>query len=275
MRTWAPVLDTRLRTLHGGCLASLARAVTALSGADPPIHRATVRRWMDPRGNPWPQTETRLLAWAVALDLDPLALWDPSPAEFRAAAAHIERALRTGHTALIPAPAWWRSLLLPDRAAWPPPQPLRRLGARPWTSWGFLHDPRRARDVWRRVRLDPAESTTLPPSLKGRTAVSRATPDPQVWHFAWRDRFQGRVGPWRPYGVVMLRDDELTLRAWSGVCRCARILGPRGPAAVETWLGGGAAEFRIASLHPFQGSLTEGDQELPMVRFDYPSVEEE
>jgi hypothetical protein len=79
----------------------------------------------------------------------------------------------------------------------------------------------------------------------------------------------------RHYGFVWKNGPELSVFAFNGLSRTVACPAERVPIAIETWFGLGAAEFRIASLHPFEAVGPQTAQsERPTVRFGFVGARE-
>jgi hypothetical protein len=197
--------------------------------------RSTVHRWLEGR---LPRDQQGLLALAVALDIDPFALWDVSLDEFSGFIGKVARAVAIqGLSRFEPTLSFVRDFLVPE-ANWPPPA-VAGYYRRQWVRYEFAHRPsRRLRNHYAAVVL-AAESPG-------------AFADPQVWHFAYRDVGGRGQDFWHQYGLVIRLSSGVILYNFAGLTDSARA---RPETVVETWFGEGAADFCVASLHPFRGRL--------------------
>ncbi len=71
----------------------------------------------------------------------------------------------------------------------------------------------------------------------------------QVWHFAWRHKQRNAL--WQPYGFVKLSGLEASLFHIYGFQQRVDIVMANTSIYVQTRLGEGDADFRVASLHKF------------------------
>jgi hypothetical protein len=211
----------------------------------PEPHRSTITRWLNRKT--LPHRSEQLLAFAGALDLDPVALWRVGPGSFLALRGRVAAAMRTQRwSSLDPSLAFLAELFEPS-AEWPPARVARRFFHRAWTVRSFEHDGRFS-NRFVAIVLSPQHDAL-----------------DQVWHFAWKD--PRHESPWRPYGFVHRSEHQLNLFSLSGREDAAPAVGSR--VAVETWFGQGIAQFAVVSLHPFELLLDERVPDgLPSVRFD-------
>lgn len=229
---------------------NLAAVVRAWPRGQVAPNRSTILRWL--RGETFPRCRSDLLAFAGALDCDPFGLWQINTATFAA--------LRLRVIAAVAADSWTR--LMPALTfvedfvryaePWPPAGIARRYFGRDWTSADHSLPPSEGRDGFLTFRLHPESRRE---ACTGR-----------VWHFAWRP---APDAAWQPYGFVHLRPGQLQLFAFNGKLDHRASDGDAAQSfGVETWIGQGAAQFRIASLHRFSMDVLEpGRSAGPCVRF--------
>lgn len=207
-------------------------------------------RWL--RGEVLPGSKERLLCLAGALDLDPCALWNFDPSTFPALCDGILAVARGGRWHhWKPAFGFLHQLVRPS-VNWPPLGIAKEYFGRSWVIEEREYAPKEHRDLFQPFLIEAAGD----PSGTN-----------QIWHFAWRPRTGAR---WQPYGFVQLMDLTARLFAFSGAT-ASEVLPPgsRRRFCVETWLGRGPAQFRIASLHPFTlTSPATSDNCAARVRFD-------
>lgn len=242
------VLLRRTLTRYGG-VAAIARR---WPWGQPP-HRSTILRWL--RGQTYPRDSDALLALAAAIDVDPLGIWRVDLPQFGRLCELLSRALITNSWEdLLPGLSFLPDFVLPSRS-WPPQRIARMYFKRDWHVVDVAFGGDTARSVFTAFALVPDAAEMGPVGI-------------QVWHFAWRpagDR------AWRPYGFVRLVESSLQqLFSFSG--RATSLQREATPAEffVETWLGPGPVEFRIASLHPFSCREYPVDAQptLPRLRFE-------
>lgn len=238
-------------------------AVAAATG----LSKANLSRWT----NAYIPKASELLSLAEQLDVDPMALldfrpWSMTTVGRRLATQMLTRKnwLQLGRVVSV-LPTITRYLLGLD-AAFPPDGIFDWKLPRPWHRFIHEHRARDRRNLWLRLTL----IGTLP-----------APAPPQLWHFAWRDRFRDHdidsQSWWKPYGTVLRQDGRVLLEHHNGMR--ASAVGVDRSFVVETWLGGGDADFTIASLHPFHASASFStaphDVTLPTVRFGDPPLADE
>lgn len=249
---WA-LIDERIEA-RGGMMAVTARAR---------LDRSTISRWR--RQGKLPDDPLRFLRLAEALDVDPLLLFELEGDRFPDTCRRIGRLLITGRIgralgSLTFLEDFWRAA----GGEWPPKE-IRNASGKDfiqyaWVPRGFRHEGQldgghEGRNFYASIELE-----------SGRVATRSA---PQVWHFAYRDPLEWAAA-WHPYGSVALVGTRLELYSYAG--RVTMVEAP-GPIAVETWLGEGDADFRIASLHPFELDLQARTRPgHAAVRFELPRV---
>lgn len=181
-----------------------------------------------------PEHVGHLLSFAGALDLDPYSIWHIDAGNYPAIHSRIH-ATFVSHTwaTFYPALSFVEGLLTPSHE-WPPPEIARHFAARRWAIFDYVQPQTDDRDFYITFCITPRHTDHEPPD--------------QVWHFAWRP---SRDTAWRPYGYVQYRDERLRLFHYNGGTtdepipqKAPLLLG------VETWIGTGPVEFRVASLHP-------------------------
>lgn len=220
----------------------------ALAAKKAHIDRTTLWRWL--KGGKLPERPDQLLELAVALKLDVFALFDLEPATFPTLCWRIAAIVRTGGWAkFLPSLSCIESLVVPA-ITWPPTELAQRYGQR-WHTASFTHHPEKDCNYYASLRIEPAETFS----------------SGQVWHFAYRD-LNGLPRPWLPFGFVGLFANQVELYSFNGRCARAERRQDQASVVVETYFGSGAAEFCIASLHPFKVTVERTVPSLlPTVRF--------
>lgn len=228
-------------------------------------HRKTIFRWARQQEG-LPKSPERMLALAQALDVDPFLLLEIDPDTMLRCCAAASWNLTWGsvHKAM----AFLNGLfsLTPDD--WPPPAIAEGFDGE-WYLEDFVHDPALGRNLFRAFRLEPE-------LFYGGDGKLEAMRDPQAWYLAYRDISLQSGQPeakswWKPFGMLRLEHEQIHLLHFNGLVDQQRLKQPNGCFVFETFFGQGAAEFRIASLHPFEfRAATELDAALPRVRFGFP-----
>lgn len=212
------------------------------------IDRTTLWRWL--KGDKLPERPDQLLALSVALELDLFALFELTPETFPALCWRVAAIVRTGGWAkFLSSLSCIENLVIPS-IVWPPTELAQRY-KRPWHMASFTHHPEQGCNYYAALLIQPSEKLT----------------SGQVWHFAYRDRNE-LPRPWLPFGFVGHFDEKIELYSFNGQCAQAEHRHDQMSFIVETYFGGGAAEFCVASLHPFKLKVERTLQELlPTVRF--------
>jgi hypothetical protein len=211
------------------------------------IDRTTLHRWAT--GERLPVAPDGLIAVARALAVDPLILWRLDAALFDQAGRMIERVCRgRSWGALFGGLAYLDELLLPARE-WPKRDTAETL-ALAWDTYNFTYRPTKARaNYYGAVRVE---------SLKPW----------QVWYFAYRN-VTGINLMWQPYGLIMRTPTRLRLISLTAFTDLTIATETRAFDA-ETWLGPGAADFRICSLGVVRATFDPPTKTPTRVQFTLP-----
>lgn len=207
-------------------------------------NRNTIYRWLK-KG--LPSQEDELFAFAGLLDVDPVALVDINQRYVEEQFGkerylfHIKRPQGT-----YLAPLW--SMYLSDNG-WPNQKLAETYYGHRWHFVDFTHDPGVIEKVYVAVVLECQD---------GDPAI------PRVYHFAYR-RLGVSDKTWRPYGVVIGLQQDVTLVSESGHFQVEKREGSS--VVAETYFGTGPAEFRVVSIHPFTFSLEVPSERKDVVRF--------
>ena len=145
------------------------------------------------------------------------------------------------------APLW---LVYRPGPYYPNAEVAERYYGRSWHTFVFEHEPDAVESVYAAV---------------GMTADG-ASPIPRAYHFAYR-RANSLDRMWRPYGTVVRFASKTILASESGDYQEDTTDRSLPETVAETYFGDGAAEFTVASLHPFSGSVTAPSGEHGAVRF--------
>lgn len=231
-------------------------------------HRKTIFRWARQQEG-LPKSPERMLALAQALDVDPFLLLEIDTEVMLKCCAAASWNLTWGsvHKAL----AFLNGLLSLTPDDWPPAD-LARWFDGSWYTRDFVHDPALGRNAFRPFAVGP----DLFYDGEGQLEAYR---EPQAWYLAYRDISlkSGELEPkswWKPFGMLRVEEHAVHLLHFNGLIDAQALNRPDGRFCFETFFGQGAAEFRIASLHPFDFAiLTPGsaspDHSLPTVRFGF------
>jgi hypothetical protein len=211
----------------GGRAELLGHWGTEQGGPSP----STLERWL--KGEV-PKSDRQLLRLASLLDVDVFALFAVADGT---TSALVGRLLEGARRARWDRFRFFASFFQRQRD-WPPPDFALEHYARPWTTRRFRHDPA--------VRMN--FYAVLP--LRGSRNTQRC--EPQTYHFAFRlpNRFNNW---WLDYGFVVHTEDHVRLFHIDGSENEYRSEAARSAAHVRTYFRSHAAEFCIASLHPFEG----------------------
>ncbi|MEI9898918.1 MAG: hypothetical protein WDN31_00975 [Hyphomicrobium sp.] len=181
------------------------------------------------------------------LDVDPFALIAPIDSDPQVTADKILEVIQAGRS--IPTMI---SLLHPfflRRKVWPP---KLEGPERPWIVQPFRHEAEGRRNFYAQIDL-----------LSDSAGIAAR---PQVFHFAYSQprSFGGTLATVRTvfrYGV------EATLWHINAHTETLRLKSVEEPTPVETWFGDRAANFLVASVHPFKLSISEEGQDRGALRF--------
>lgn len=207
--------------------------------------RATIYRWLN-RGIPSRQDD--LYGFCAALDVDPLSIL-PFSRDFVARVFSRERLLFQMNASARSqfAPLW---LVYRPGPYYPNAEVADRYYDRAWHTFVFAHEPEVVESVYAAIGMHVDEVSHLP----------------RAYHFAYR-RTNARDRMWRPYGTVIRFASKTILASESGDYQEDTTDRPLSSTVAETYFGDGAAEFTVASLHSFTGSVTAPSGEDGAVRF--------
>jgi len=140
-------------------------------------------------------------------------------------------------------------------AAWPDNSLAQEFYGRDWTIFEFDHPATDFRDSYATITLCGDDSV---PAYW-----------PRAFHIAYR-RHQNADGLWRPYGTVLSRNREAILAHENGHIQVIeRPIQTTHRLQCKTYFGGGPAEFRMCSVHPFVGTVEQYDD--PSVELYFPA----
>lgn len=212
-------------------------------------HKSTISRWLN--GQTLPRSKRELLSLAGSLQIDPFGLWSIDPQTFAAVCDGIFAVSRGAAWAhWRPAFSFIHEFVRPS-AYWPPANMAKSYFGHDWITVDRSYPARANRDYFEAFLIDPEANP--------RTGAN------QVFHFAWRPREESK---WRPYGFVKMTDLGVSLFSFAGATAEARFTRrSRRSFCVETWLGQGSADFRIASIQPFSLKVLDTAECGATVRF--------
>jgi|SRR5579871_4850474 len=203
-------------------------------------HRTTLWRWVN--GSP-PTDPESILELAGAFDLDPVALFQATPRGYAALCRALLRTVGGKHTSRVTRELEWIFDLIIPAEEWPPRRIATTYFHRQWHLAQFSHLAIR-KNYFQKIAI---------------TAGERKFGEPQVWHFAFTVP-DALLPVWTPYGFVERNREEISLYHVRGYTGSTPRKTNENTFVVETWFGGGTAEFRIASLHPFTAALAEDNE---------------
>jgi hypothetical protein len=232
-------------------------------------HRKTILRWASEEDLSLPKGAKRLLALAQALDVDPFMLLDFELELLIACCRKASWNLAWGnvHKAL----AFLNDLFRLTEEHWPPPE-IAELFDGQWYTAHLDHNPRLGRNYFQPLEIHSDLFYRSDGSIDGPR-------NPQLWYLAYRDMsYASGCGEarsfWRPFAIIYLYQGEAILLNLSGLLQKVNISESRpGHFILETFFGQGAAQFRLASLHPFETQQHLAGQiptDLPLLRCDFP-----
>lgn len=209
-------------------------------------HRKTIFRWARQQEG-LPKSPQRLLALAQALDVDPFLLLEIDTEVLLKVCSSAAWNLTWGsvHKAL----AFMNGLFALSHEHWPPAE-ISEWFDGDWYTQDLLHDPAQGRNHFRPFVLQPE----LFYDGDGQVESLR---EPQAWYLAFRDVriHNGEPEPvsyWRPFGMLRLEQGQIHLLNFVGLADQTPLNTADGRFVFELFFGQGAAQFRIASLHPFE-----------------------
>jgi hypothetical protein len=195
----------------------------------------TVYKWL---ADGMPKNENAFFAFFGALDADPIALIDFERSSFARHFGRFRQAIMLAGLNV----GGFRSLTRLMRPAqhWPDNQLTQQHYGKGWSAQEFEHDAQAVINSYVTFRLG------------GLDEEHRRWP--RAYHIAYR-RKSNADGLWRPFGSIISRSSEIILVHENGAVQVAKPRSARLPIEFKTFFGPSAAEFRIASLHPFAAQL--------------------
>lgn len=231
-------------------------------------HRKTIFRWARQQEG-LPKSPDRMLALAQALDVDPFLLLDIDHEVMLQCCAAAAWNLTWGsvHKAL----AFLNGLLSLSHDDWPPPDIAASFDGS-WYIQDFLHDTSKGRNYFKPMLIKPE-------LFYAKDGSSEGAREPQAWYLAFRDVSlkSGELEPvswWKPFGMLRLEQGVIHLLQFNGLVEQQAIQHEDSRFCFETFFGQGSAQFRIASVHPFEfedpADQNKEAPKIPTVRFGFP-----
>ncbi|WP_157075209.1 hypothetical protein [Erythrobacter sp. AP23] len=204
--------------------------------ANPSRSSKTIYKWI---ANGMPKAEDTFLSFFGALDADPISLIDLEKSQFRKHFGRLRQAILLGGINI----GGFRPLmyLLRPSPQWPDETLTGKYFRRRWATQDFLHEAEHVKnlDVTIRIQGDPEQPREWP----------------RAFHVAYR-RLTNADGLWRPFGTILTRNSEAILVHENGAIGNAALgFGSGHRIDFKTFFGPSPAEFRVASLHPFEATL--------------------
>lgn len=211
-------------------------------------NRGTIYRWLQ---EGFPTKKEDVLGFAALLDVDPVALLQIDDEFVRLHFGRERRLFQLGALSRSRLGVLW-ALYMPG-ASWPDSSIARSYYGRDWTRCEYIHPAEEIKNTFACFNLNPMKQDT-----------SNA---PWVAHFSYR-RISARDGMWRPYGTVIRIGRNLQLISESGDTREITLSACPSQVPVETYFGPGAVEFRVASIHHFDMTVTVPSRNPQHLRFE-------
>jgi hypothetical protein len=186
-----------------------------------------------------PTTKDTLFKFCGALDADPMAALDFDREDIRRGFGRLRRSFMLGGINA----GGFRPLfdLYRPSPGWPEKGLARNHYGRDWTVFGFGNDATDVKNTYVTVRVSASDD--LPASW------------PRAYHIAYR-RKSNVDGLWRPYGSIISRQGEGILVHENGdIQRTPLPARSRHQLSFQTYFGPSPVEFRLASLHAFDGRV--------------------
>ena len=198
-----------------------------------------------------PSTKETLFSFCGALDVDPVAIIDFDLSNLRKHFGRFRRAIMLSGLnvgGFGPLVDFYR-----PSAGWPDNGHAQRYFGRDWTVFHIDHPAETILNTYATITVsgDPSEPAAWP----------------RAYHIAYRRR-SNADGLWRPYGSVILRQNEAILAHENGDIQRQPILAhSEHRLRFQTFFGPSPAEFRLACLHPFSGSVAPYPDPTAPLRF--------
>lgn len=226
----------------GGTDDLIARWDASGSGLNP----STVYRW---KQGGLPRTGVDLLRLSSLLDVDPFCLLTFDRGSPQLA---VDALLSWAQSNQWNRFGFFRDFFGRQRD-WPPTELAKKHYKRDWNENSFFHHPSKKENRYAVVQLNS--------SCKNTEVF------PQTFHFAYRQSEQ-YAGRWLNFGFVVVHKGTVRLQHINGQ-RCSYSAPTTAAARVETFFGPNAAEFKVASLHPFTLCVDPAEEQTgPSVRFE-------
>ncbi len=227
-----------------------AWANSTKKGSDQPTARSvkTIYKWL---AQGLPKNEETFFSFFGVLGVDPFSLIDLDKSQFRKHFGVLRQAVLLGGINI----GGFRPLLhvLKPSPQWPGSTLVKHHYGRDWTTRDLAHEAEETKNLDVTLRIE------------GRGDYPTAWP--RAYHIAYR-RLSNADGLWRPFGTVITRNSEAILVHENGSMK--RIEMPyrsKHQVAFKTFFGPSPADFRIASLHPFEIELELYDDPEVVLQF--------
>ena len=198
-----------------------------------------------------PTSRDTLFQFFGALDVDPIAVLDLDRHDLRRNFGRLRRAFMLGGLNA----GGFRPLfdLYRPSATWPDDGLSREYFNRAWTCFEFEHPATDITNVYAAITVRASE-----PELSWW---------PRAYHIAYRRRANAD-GLWRPYGTVVTCSDEAVLIHENGDLQREVVPQRNGHAfRFHTYFGPSPSQFRLASLHAFNGQVEPAPDPAVSLRF--------
>lgn len=186
-----------------------------------------------------PTTKDTLFSFFGALGLDPIAALDFDRPDYRRSFGRLRRAFMLGGISS----RGFRPLfdLYRPSVGWPDQGLSQTYYNRDWTVFDFEHPATKNMNTYATITVQASDS--FPANW------------PRAFHIAYR-RCCNADGLWRPYGTVLSRFGESILAHENGDLQRAPIkMRSQHRLGFQTYFGPSPVQFRLVSLHPFNGQV--------------------
>lgn len=223
---------------------------TAKKGSEQSSARSakTIYKWL---AKGFPKNEETFFSFFGVLGVDPFSLVDLDKSQFRKHFGVLRQAILLGGINI----GGFRPLLyvLKPSPQWPESMLVEQHYGRDWTTRDLAHEATEIRNVDVTLRIEGTGEYPVP--------------WPRAYHIAYR-RLSNADGLWRPFGTVITRNSEAILVHENGSMKQIEMpYRSKHQVAFKTFFGPSPAEFRIASLHPFEIKLDPYDDPEVLLQF--------
>lgn len=209
--------------------------------------RSSIYRWLD-KG--MPSSLDALFGFCGVLNIDPISILDFEKSGILKNFGKLRRSFQLGLKASSSYKALWE-MFVPG-PNWPSNTIAENYYGRPWHIVDFAHDSREITNVYALLNI----------MLPMRTEEF----SPVVFHIAYR-RKGALDAMWRPFGSIISVFNSTKLISESGDFQEMPMERAEEKVLVETFLGPGSVDFRLASLHRFDLQLDIPSTSTGVLRF--------